>query len=251
MALSLLVLPACGGSATARLKLHDATQAKAAKVGAGPRAAARPSEVGYRMTAVYVAEEIDPATGNNVGMTSMIWLAPECGDEIETCKPAGEAGPGPRVSTYFDFARGTDQVNAQLNSQDRPVTPGSYRYVRVEFCKIQPGEQPAQPNVRWQVQGMAGPRAFSLAMCGVTSQPFDKPMLLAAGDAIEVTLDYDLDQMVVSGPPQAGSGQCIGAPGAQRCFLDCADVGGVRYCLDAPRFTPSASSTHAGPPVAQ
>jgi hypothetical protein len=243
--LSATVSFACGGSATARLKMRDATSAKAVPARSGAVAAA-PSLVGYRMTAVYVSEDIDPITQDNTGRSSMIWIAPECGDDIGGCNPDGEPGPGPRVKTYFDFAQGADKVNAQLNSQAREVTPGAYKYVRVEFCKLPGGGRPVQPNVQWSVPGMAAPRSYSFGMCGVTSKAFATPMALAAGDSLEVTLDYDLAQLVVSGEPQAqGGSQCLGQAGAQRCFLDCADVGGVRYCMDAPQFSPSATATHA------
>jgi hypothetical protein len=238
---------ACGGSASARLKLHDATGTASAPSRPGALTAAAATMMGYRMIAVYVAEGVDPVTQDNTGQNSIVWLAPECQGSIEACNLAGEPGDGPRVSTYFDFAQGTTAVNLQLNSQNRDVEPGTYNYARVEFCKIAPGGAPAQANVEWQVSGMDAPHAFKQSMCGVTSKAFAAPMVVKAGDTIEVTLDYDLEQMIVSGAPDGNpSPLCFGAPGYQQCFMDCADVGGTRYCVNTPQFVPSARKIQGG-----
>lgn len=256
-ALAALTL-ACGGSATAKLKLRNDTPAglAAAVHGAALRLAAAPalatsspvapSLVGIKLIAVYLAEDVDPATQDNVGRTSMIWLNAQCEDDISACNVSGAAGSyAHRVTDYFDFARGTEAVNAALNSQGRAVDPGTYRYVRMEFCKLDPGTALTEPNFSWQAPPMAEPRSFSVGMCGVTSKPFATPLVLKAGDAASVTVAYDLTTTVVTGAAGTGSGGACFVTGAdQVCYMDCVDdaVGGTRTCFNPPEFTPSAAA---------
>ncbi|MFL5301476.1 MAG: hypothetical protein ACJ79R_14145 [Anaeromyxobacteraceae bacterium] len=238
---------ACGG-ATAKLKLRNDTPGAAAQ---GLRSAAlassapvTPSFVGVKLLAVYLAEDVDPRSQDNVGRTSMIWVNAQCADDISGCNVEGAAGDYPhRVSEFFDLAVGSDAVNAALNSQGRPVDPGTYRYVRMEFCKMQPGEVLAQPNVAWQTPALPARRAFAYGACGVTSRPFETPLTLAAGDAVSVTVAYDLSTAVVSGTPSYPGDVCFGAAPDWVCYADCVDdaAGGTRTCFNPPEFTPSAA----------
>lgn len=204
-----------------------------------------PSLVGIKLIAVYLAEDVDPATQNNVGQTSMIWLNAQCQDDISACNVSGAAGSYThRVTDYFDFARGTEAVNTALNSQGRAVDPGTYRYVRMEFCKLDPGTALTEPNFSWQAPTMAQPRSFSVGMCGVTSKPFAIPLVLKAGDAASVTVAYDLTTTVVTGAAGSSGGACFGTAADQVCYMDCVDdaVGGTRTCFNPPEFTPSAAA---------
>ena len=241
----LLVTTACGGSATASLKMRNDTaiarlgalQDAATSGGAGDAAYVTPAVLGIKLVAVYIAEDVDPVTQNNRGNTAMIWLNGECADDIEHCGPASTMQRV--ITTFFDFAQGTAAVNAALNGQGRKVEPGTYRYARVEFCKYGPGDQ---PNVRWQAGTMAAARGFTWGTCAVTSQPFASPLQLADGDSVEVTLAYDLAKVAMEGTPPAGNGpgQLVDGTGAARWFSDCVDHDGLRTCIDWPEFTPSA-----------
>jgi len=245
---------ACGGSgsATAKLMLRNDTPSTSAPTAlrAAPTAAlavpATTALVGIKLIAVYLAEDVDPVTQNNVGNNSMIWLNSQCQDDISTCNVSGAAGSySHRVTDFFNFAQGTAAVNAALNSQGRPVEAGTYRYVRMEFCKMDPGTTLSDPNVEWKTPDMAQPRAFATGSCGVTSKPFDPPLVLKGGDAVSVTVGYDLTNSLVRGTPDNGpGGVCFGTGASQVCYMDCVDdpSGGTRTCFNSPEFTPSATA---------
>ena len=77
---------ACTGSASARLALANQTAAPPSHASAlladGP-------SLRLKLIAAYLAEDVDPVTQNNIGKSAMIWLNPECGDDISDCNIAG------------------------------------------------------------------------------------------------------------------------------------------------------------------
>src|SRR5262249_7001613 len=145
---------------------------------------------------------------------------------------------------YFDLARPTAEVNAELNSQGASVSPGTYRYVRLELCKSRGSEIPTEPKLMWAGPGMASEQPFYSGECVRNSQRFDPPLTLAVGDSVEVTLGYDLDAAIAAGHPV---GSCLiaghnDASGAPHCFRACVDVDpSSRVCMDFPDFAPSAA----------
>jgi hypothetical protein len=242
-----VALSACTGSASAHLELANQT------VGTSARAAqllADGTSLRLKLIAAYLAEDVDPVTSNNIGSTQMIWLNPECQDDISACNVAGVSGAGPRVTQYFDLSRSTSEVNAELNSQDAPIEPGTYRYARVELCKLSPGEAaPSVPTLMWKGPGMATEQAFASGDCGRTSLPFDPPLAIAAGESVAVSLGYDLAAAIVDGAPHPRSPHCSfaidgydDAAGAPHCFRTCVDAAADhRVCMDFPALSPSAS----------
>src|SRR4029078_8080295 len=126
-------LAACMGSASAKLALDNQT------AGAPPQTAsvlADGTSLRLKLIAAYLAEDVDPTTQNNIGQTAMIWLNPERNDDISGCNVEGVTlPPGPRGTQCFDLARPSAEVNADLNAQDAPIEPATYRYARVEMCK--------------------------------------------------------------------------------------------------------------------
>ena len=124
---------ACGG-ASAKLAMANNTPVARAS---GNGVLSDGTSLRLKITAVYLAEDVDPTTMNNVGNTAMIWLNPECQNDIENCNPDGLVNPpGPRIKQYFDLSRSTAEVDAELNSQGAPVDPGTYKYARIEMCKV-------------------------------------------------------------------------------------------------------------------
>jgi hypothetical protein len=241
-----LAAAGCDG-ATARLTL--ANQTSAAKT---QSLLADGTSLRLKIIAVYLAEGVDPVTMDNVGATEMIWLNPQCNDDIGGCNVDGFTQPaGPRITDYFDLARPTAEVNAELNSQGAAVSPGTYHYARVEMCKAYGGERmPTVPTMMWAGPGMAHEQPFTSGDCGRTSLPFDPPLELAAGDSVEVTLGYDLGAAIVAGARGSGYGCSIAGhndpSGAPHCFRACVDVDATtRACMDFPDFVPSAAKVTA------
>ena len=232
-----IAVAACTGSASARLELVNHTTAAAAR---GADRLAGSTSLRLKMVAVYVVEDIDLATQDNVGRSAMIWLNPECADDISGCNVAGMTlPPGPRITQYFDLARPSVEVNAELNSQGLTISPGSYKYARVELCKAYGGQtQATVPTLTWRGPGMTEDRPFTSGDCGRTSLAFDPPLELGANDAVQVTLGYDLATSIVSGAP----GASFQLAGIDHWFRDCADVDAShRVCMDFPDFAPSAA----------
>jgi hypothetical protein len=236
----------CDG-ATARLALANQT---AAASGKSQALLADGTSLRLKLLAVYLAADVDPTTMNNVGETQMIWLNPQCNDDISGCNIDGfTKPPGPRVTDYFDLARSNADVNAELNSQGATISPGTYRYARVEMCKAYDGERmPTAPTMMWAGPGMTSEQPFTSGDCGRTSLPFDPPLELAAGDSVEVTLGYDLGAAVVAGHPGSRQGCSFSIAGhddpggTPHCFRACVDIDpSSRVCMDFPDFVPSAA----------
>lgn len=225
-----LATAACGGKADVKLRVENKTVP-------GALVAGTDRSLELKLIAVYLAEDVDPQTQNNIGDTQMIWLNAECKDDIQACVPSGGPGAGPKVTTFFDFGRPTDEVNAAINGQGRAVKAGTYRYARIEFCKYGP---PAEANLRWKGPGMAAPRELIVGDCGRTSQVFSPPLELADGESVTVTLGYDMAQSIQAGAP--GQGGSMSIAGVNHWFRDCEDLAdGTRVCMDFPDFQPTAT----------
>jgi len=228
-----LALAACADGATARLGFDNQTAART-----GPGLLADGTSLRLKIIAAYLAEDVDPVTMNNLGDTAMIWLNPQCADDISGCNVSGMRAPvgGPRVTDFFDLARPTAEINAALNAQGAAVPVGTYRYARIEMCKSYDGQaQPDEPTLMWAAPGMAAEQPFTSGDCGRTSQPFATPLVLGAGDTVAIFLGYDLASSVASGPglPQCANGHC---------FRSCFDIDATtRACMDFPDFAPTAA----------
>ena len=243
VALSTCFSAACSSGPTASVKLtlrngSNASSLSGASLGGiglrdvgapPPSTPASTSHFAMRLVKVYLVEDVDAQNQNNVGAVGIVWESPHC------------AAPG--NCDYFEFARPTAAVNADLNSQSLPVSAGTYRYVRIEFCE----GGPAGPNVRWQADGMASPHEFTLGECGVTSTKFDPPLVLGSGDSVSVALGYDLSTASIVGnvtPDSPATMPALTAPDGHGVgHLDCAaNVDPTKKtCFDPPIFSPSAA----------
>jgi hypothetical protein len=227
---------ACGGGGgTASLQVANRTLPTGATLRAGDGLAAaaasvtEPTVFGVKLVAAYLARDVDPVTQNNIGMTEMIYLNPQCGEDISHCDIM--AGPAPDggsithiVTDYFDFARATSEVNLALNAQERTIQEGTFRYLRLEFCKNGTGT----PNVEWstpetglvQVQGQG---------C-VVNAAIDPPVVVVKGDSITITVAYDLANSIqTNADPRPGTGS-----------RSCVASGADQICFTVPTFVPSA-----------
>lgn len=243
--LTTVAAAACTGSASARLELTNQTAASPRPPGAAG-VLADGTSLRLKLIAAYLAEDVDPTTQDNVGQSAMIWLNPECNGDISGCNVSGMAlPPGPRVEHYFDLARPTSEVNAELSAQDNPIEPSTYRYARVELCKAYGGQtQATVPTLMWKGPGMADERPFVSGDCGRTSLAFDPPLVIAAGDAVTISLGYDLATAVVSGAPSPhGAYELAGEdPAHPHWYRACFDVSAEqRVCMDFPELSPSAA----------
>lgn len=243
----LLLATGCSqGRATASLAMRNATGSGTASrlaAAAGPSAPMAGdatfvafSRLDLKLVAVYLAEDVDPQTQDNIGQTAMIYLNPECAGDISGCGPASTYAH--QVTTFFDFAQPSAAVNAALNAQQNAIEPATYRYARMEFCKYGPGEE---PNLRWQVPGMSAPATGLFNTCGVTSQPFATPLTLKDGDTVVVELAYDLSQAAMVGTAGGSPATLVDAAGVPHFFMTCVEEAGHRACLQVPEFVPAVA----------
>lgn len=86
-----------------------------------------PTEFGMKFIAAYMAEDVDPITQSNIGTTAMIYINPECNGNIGQCNISATTSEGTFanvVTTFFDFAQPTADVNAQINAQIKTIPSG-------------------------------------------------------------------------------------------------------------------------------
>ena len=229
-------LSACGGKGTAKLQFSAgsriAPSSKTHTIAVTPAEAqamglAAASSFQMKLIAAYLAEDIDPATQNNVGMTSMFWLNSECADDIMSCDTDPNVNGGKdeegntwrhTVTSFFDFSN-VANVNSTLNSQGREIDTGTYKYVRLEFCKF----QPTLANIKWSYStGSISDDTFAQSSCNVTRE-ISPPIEVADGDTVTITLAYDLNGTVISSGG-ATNDNCSGG-----------------FCFTLPTFNPSAT----------
>lgn len=171
-----------------------------------------PYYIGVKLIAVYVAHDIDPQTGSNVGGTSMIWLNTDCGDSIRDCTAES-------IRSFFNFTQSTAEINQRIGEQKKSVGAGIYKYVRMEFCKF--GVQ--ANNWEFLAPGMNQTFGFMMNECTVTA-PINPPMELVAGSQVYVTLEFNPAGSVFRNSQSSGNSNCDSAG----------------FCLSPPDFIPKA-----------
>lgn len=238
LALALMVsvgTVACGEKSTVKLEVDNITATAAGlRLEVAPDVslvaaaiASVPSIFGMKLIAVYLSEDTASGMGDNIGRTPMIYLNPACGGDISHCDISSGTSPDGSpiaavVGDYFDFALPSAEVNAALNAQGHSVEPGTYRYLRVEFCKY---NSAGASNVKWGTPD-TGPVEFWRDSCVITV-PLSPALELADGDSVTVALEYDLANTISVGVVASGD-SCTGADAARTCFT-------------VPGFSPSVS----------
>lgn len=185
-----------------------------------------PTTFKMKLIAAYLSEDITENL-NNSGQTSMFYMNPECMDDIRHCN----AGPGNDedgnpfqyvIQEKFDFAQDSATVNAALNSQNRKVKVGTYKYVRVEFCKYGVG---GVPNLTWAGGQLQGEADEITGGCGVDSVEISPALEIKEGDEVEIQLAYDYSQAIQVGADAIGH--------------YCRGEGSSKTCFSIPQFVPS------------
>lgn len=187
-----------------------------------------PTFYGMKIIAAYLSEDVDPVTQDNTGQNLMFYLNEECQNDIMHCNTgpgtAEDGNPMDKIlgaNSYFDLTD-PSAANEALNGQTQSVLTGTFRYVRMEFCKYEPNAD----NVEWEYPGVPR-RSFHRSGCGTTSEEMDPPLVIdSSSAALTFVASYDLSGSVTLGPDAYGD--------------DCAtDADGQRVCFSVPAFTPS------------
>jgi hypothetical protein len=196
------------GNASVTVAFDHVQGALAERSATAPAPGVTPAVFGLKIVAIYLAEDVDSVTMDNVGDVQRIWTNPVCDPDGTRCSIAPWSGPN-QVKDYFDLALPSDVVNARLSSQGATVQPGSYRYLRFDMAGVlPPGEDNAVPNLRF---GASAASASEVRFRGNNyTILLDPPLALGSGDSVTVTLAYDVtdsyyaDPGLSTGRPPAG-----------------------------------------------
>lgn len=230
-----------GNSGVAKLQLANATGTNLTE----SYNSFTPTIYGMKLVSVSLMAKLDSEDGSNFG--AIIWAAPGCPTQKFT-SPAGSTGTGEpdetqyeyygmegcpdnAVKDYFDFARSSAAVNAELNSQGLQVLPHTYKYVKLEFCS---GPTPNQSEPLTFKTADMNEAFFGTpgSICaGALSEKANPPIVIAPGESVTVSLDYDLNGVIVdtNNPPDYSDGVT--------CWENEAKT--VKRCAKIPAFKPS------------
>jgi len=178
-----------------------------------------PASFEMKLITVYLTEDIG-ADQSNSGKTAFIYLNPDCEDDISHCDISGgdaeDGSPMDKIVTsYFDFGADSAAVNTAVNAQSRSIDAGSYKYVRMEFCKY---NNENAPNIKWTPDG-GSELEIQRNTCTVNSTEISPALEVAEGDSVTVTLAYDLSATVTTGlSTNQGDGCDGGTSGSIKCF---------------------------------
>ena len=152
-----------------------------------------------KLIQVYLVEDVGGDGWSNSGQTSYIWINPVCGTKTYDSGAISMANEGvcdtSKITTYFELARSSDQVNADLNSQNIPVLAKTYKYIRMELCD---NKLASDLNIKIASTsgGLAKAASLRTGNCIVLSK-IDPPLTVAKGDSVKVSLKYDLSKAIV------------------------------------------------------
>jgi len=158
----------------------------------------------WKIIAIYLSQDMDE-NGTNIGTTSMVYLNPNCNNNISLCDistPSLKNNPKKNtynlVQDYFELARPSDIVNAEINAQYRTIKPGTYKYLRFEFCKYND-----ENHKTLSYAGILDGEAFGpieLQTGGCTSDILLlNPIEVEEGETITVNLNYTYENLFIHG----------------------------------------------------
>lgn len=177
-----------------------------------------PSTFDVKIAAVYLSEDIDPNTSDNIGLTPMIYLNPACNGDVTSYSNED--------LNYFNFAAEPDVVSEQMNAKAEAIPALTYRYVRIEFFKE---SNDGYKNVRWGTEDFT--QEF-LNGTGVITVKFDEAISVEDGQAIRVVLEYDISESIVVND---NSGMIVNADHSHDQYED----GDIIYDFIMPVFHPT------------
>jgi hypothetical protein len=182
-----------------------------------------PSYYGIKMLNAIVSPDQSGATSGPAGL---VWANPACpatstkseinGKEY-TYDSMDQSCDDSKVTTYFDFGRTTEAVNADLNSQSHSILPGTYNYVQLAFCI---GGAKSQ-NFSFKAEGMTENGYATQDSCGIASAKADPAIVVGEGENVTISLAYDLKGVIVdttSGGGTADTKTCYSSGGVTRCI---------------------------------
>ncbi len=181
--------------------------------------------------------------GNNTGEGAKLWGAPECTittkdensgaftmdflDDAE-CEAAG--------IKFLDLNRSSAEVNAELNSQEAKILPGStFKYIGISLLGGQQGGNNGYTNAQWAYESSGVAERSFASVQTEWGAKFETPLTVGEGETVTVVLSYQLDNTVHTGV-EGGEAKVRGGgtlqPGR---YDDCNEAGDV--CFNFPALS--------------
>jgi hypothetical protein len=228
-----LWVASCQGSASVTMSFDNRAQGQALTLASDGRT---PTVFGVRIVTAYMVEDRDEHM-DSVGEVGRIWTNPVCDADGYQCGIGPGAGAY-RVTDYFDLALPSEEVNARLNSQASDIKPATYRWLHLDLAGPQGSNDRSVPNMHF---GTTGSMPVEVRRDNGYWVQLDPPLVLADGDAVTMSLGYDVRSAYFD-----GAGLNSGHPPDGYDFGDwyCADGGGLPLggpCLAFKGFFPSVA----------
>jgi hypothetical protein len=189
------LMAGCQGGADVKIAFDNRASALSAGQALTLGDGRTPTLFGIKMVAAYLVEDMDQNM-DNVGEVGRIYVNPVCDEGLYNCGIGPGAGAN-RVTEYFDLALPTEEVNARLNAQSHVIKAGTYRVLRLEMTGPEKVPEMDVPNMRY---GMAGETPSEVRRNNNYTVRIDPPLVLAEGDAVTMSLGYDLRDSYFGGP---------------------------------------------------
>lgn len=186
-----------------------------------------PTELSVRIASVYLSYDLNPDGSNatppsgDQEPTQAVYAPPSCDlretspgvfgqPNLATCgldlgATSSAGAPITSQPGYVDLAQSSSEVAAALGAGKFAVDPGTYKYLRLEVGTNalgmpgngNPDTLPAGTamNFRFKSAGMAAPYELR-RMAGLDVQ-LAQPLVIAAGDAVEIELRYTVIPVLV------------------------------------------------------
>jgi hypothetical protein len=153
-----------------------------------------PAVFGMKLVTIYLVED-RTADSNSVGNVGTIWKNPVCDADGTQCSILPAAGAY-QIKDYFDLALPSAEVNARLNAQGNTIKAGTYRYMHMDLAGPMKTDDRSAPNLRFGNGSTTHEVRLTNNGYWVALEP---PMVIADGDAVTVTLGYDLTDSYFEG----------------------------------------------------
>lgn len=194
---------------------------------------------GMKIVQIYLNEDVAEDGWSNKGTNAYIWINPACETQTETDGSIKVANNGQcdtkKITTYFNLARPTAEVNADLNAQQIPVPAQTYRYIRMELCDQNNTDKNIQ--VASTSGGLTTPVELRTSGCVIVPEKIDPPLTVADGASVSISLAYDLSKALVDFNYDSKTSTSTGGTAGSACAL--ADDGQATRCLGTVNFKPS------------
>ncbi len=173
---------------------------------------------------------------------AIIWGNPKCATRFmnEKGQIVGEWKDDEECAAadpdYLDLARDAEEVNADLNSQEVWILPGTYSRIEMAMLGSQQYGSNEFPNTSWSYEGVNHSFAATITEW---SGDIDPPVTVGEEERITITLNYSLNNIVSTGLTDAEEKVLGGGTIQPGKYDDCNEEATV--CINAPSITVTAS----------